>query len=564
MTRKHVKETQLYYADKIGIMTVETNGQEIFEELFTSEITDLEKKKNPCRFTMAVSADEAAVNIKYKTAAKIKCPRNCLELHFAPYPGTDEFPADAEAYNEAHKSAFEKMEAVIMDKNLLCDNPVQYNSHQIELLKDAIWYAEHPGEIKSRYNYDDTTSHVIFYDNHDDTNVYIVGEIDDENKKVLSVTLKICVWYQGEGAREYALNLLNWKNFDMFEKFASNPNPKQVASYLTMCLEANENKEEENTMNENTVFEAEVEAINKNDKELAKIEKIIVSAGGAFAHLKGKVFVMNDNGGIRCEGDIAIEVARKVWAEAGKIFDPAATTTIRTSLKELFYNNKEKQETTETQQSDTVENKPVVNNAVESAAEKEENKMNDVQGRETQVVNPYDEMVSSGREPDRTVILKVFAMYNGKKGYVNRTTTFWSKEPDFYVGNVFKNGVKVGSWTWNLEFKYPQYKPVAGSLGGDGSTAYNYAYPSDMKKMATNEERVNRTNCNGYLVAITVALAKVGIKTKYQPKNSNYGASVMDSSGPAPRTVTGRTHKKPEEPVIVNTGIDENDLAFYE
>ena len=94
MTRKHVKETQLYYADKIGIMTVETNGQEIFEELFTSEITDLEKKKNPCRFTMAVSADEAAVNIKYKTAAKIKCPRNCLELHFAPYHGTDEFPEE--------------------------------------------------------------------------------------------------------------------------------------------------------------------------------------------------------------------------------------------------------------------------------------------------------------------------------------------------------------------------------------------------------------------------------------------------------------------------------------
>ena len=201
---------------------------------------------------------------------------------------------------------------------------------------------------------------------------------------------------------------------------------------------------------------------------------------------------------------------------------------------------------------------------IESAVEKEENKMNDIQGRETQVVNPYDEMVGPGREPDRAVDLKVFAMYNGKKGYVNRTTTFWTKEPDFYVGNVFKNGVKVGSWTWNLEFKYPQYKPVAGSLGGDGATAFNYAYPNDMKKMETNEERINRTNCNGYLVAITVALAKVGIKTKYQPKNSNYGASVMDSSGPAPRTVTGHTHKKPEEPVVVNTGIDENDLAFYE
>jgi len=209
-------------------------------------------------------------------------------------------------------------------------------------------------------------------------------------------------------------------------------------------------------------------------------------------------------------------------------------------------------ETTVSSNVDTVEIKtaPAVEVVAESANVKEEDN----------IYNPYDEMVEPAMPvPDKSAELKVFAFYNGKRGYVNRVTKFWLNDEDFYVGIVYKNDVKVGSWTWNAKFKYPKYKPVAGQLDGDGETAFMYVYPKQLAAM-TEKDRLNHVNINGYILAITVALAKQGIVTKYKPQKE-YGARVADQS--SVRTVTGRTYKKPE-PVVVGSGPDDNDLAFYE
>ena len=114
MAKKHVQIPQLYFADQVGVGTVNADGVFKIENV-------LSKTEIKFRYSMAVSAEEAANNIKYKTATKKagtdwKNYINLLKVHFAPYPGTTVFPKDAEEYNKKQEEKFMN-KAVVGNEN---------------------------------------------------------------------------------------------------------------------------------------------------------------------------------------------------------------------------------------------------------------------------------------------------------------------------------------------------------------------------------------------------------------------------------------------------------------
>ncbi len=490
MAKKHVQIPQLYFADQVGI------GIELNDGTFKIENV-LSGTEIKFRYSMAVSAEEAANNIKYKTATKKagadwKNYIGFLKVHFAPYPGTTVFPKDAEEYNK-------KQEEKNMNKNGVGNE----NANAIE-------------------------------------NANVQKEEEKSMNKIIDNTVNNYM----EEAKAAAINPV-----PNFMDAVNNLNEEEAETMNT----------EERALLEEQAFQGEVEAINENDKELAKIEKIIIAAGGAFAHLKGKVFVMSDNGGIKCDGDIAIEVARKVWVEAGKIFDQATTTAIRTGLKELFYSNKAKQETTAQSKTDTVEKK-----APESAVEnkKEETTMTN---------NPYDAVAAMQPTFNPYITVRFNVIKGGEKVPQERSITCLSmkdrmklaaegkvkpmklESPTYYTGSLFNGNKKVGTWAWNtVRWAYPTL--TLDTADGKKKT-YSFNGTDHDKPL---------DNVSILLMAMVQVIGTVrGVKStvKYYPKKSG---------NTAPRTVAGTA--KPSAPaatvatapaVVETTPSIEEDVAFF-
>lgn len=289
MTKKHAQVAQLYFADEVGIGTVDADGVFKIENV-------LSKTEIKFRYSMAVSAEEAANNIKYKTATKKagvdwKNYIGLLKVHFAPYPGTTVFPQDADKYNKEQEKKF-------MNKA----GAGNENTNAIE-------------------------------------NANVQKEEENTMNNIIDNTVNAYM--------------------KAAEAAATNPVPDFMTAVNNLM-----NAEEENTMNE------EVNAINTNDCELRKVEAILVAAGGKMILAGRKVIAINDGKCIECKGDVAIECAREIWTNAGKLFDANKAACVRNQLKNLFTANPVKQETTDQSKTDSIENK-----APESANLKEENVM---------------------------------------------------------------------------------------------------------------------------------------------------------------------------------------------
>ena len=480
MGRKPASKEQLYYADQVGIGTL--NDEKLFEimDSFPTEKTAEDKKKNPCRFSMAVSADKAASNIKYKTAIKIAGRDNfgpylkLLEVHFVPYPGTDNMPADAIEYNKKQEEK---------NMNNVGNNPEVVNQMAVEENKN------------------------------------MSADVQKEEKVMNNVDATV--------------------NNYMAEAEAATVNP--VPDFATAVN--NFVEEEEKPMTKKDMVKASNAVLMQIIDKRINEEKHLFSQVFHILH-DSDVYVqacpLDPNTVVmtHCDADVfvtvksAIEFGRDIYTKIGQLVDENNTKAIRNRLIGLFGTNKAKQKTTVSNKPETVEKKTATaaENKTASApiAQKEENMENKVYLTDTEKASAeasweYLSSLVASQNPGGEI--KVTTVENGKKQQLSCYVEYWKNRENekLYHGKVFQNKKLVGLFIWNIESYYPAYKPEPGLLGQPADKAKYIQFVTKKKwDMVAPADRENRININGFILAIKGLLGKNGIKSEWVP-NTQYG-----------------------------------------
>ena len=544
MARKNEQKEKLYFADQVGIGTLNTAGELEIMDSFPTEKTAEDKKKNPCRFSMAVSAEKAASNIKYKTAVKIigrnkeneiKAYIKMLEVHFAPYPGTDAMPEDAVEYNKNQSATAQKEEEEIMEKNIgktekgfeICweeDEPI---------LRDHATTVEYSilSEIVSKfdtYRFIRLNRETISHDGPED-----MGEewdSDKESRSMLDFTV---------GSKNYRLTVScsengyftgAWLENDDYElqlpyggyALADNTvkTPMVLKEYLKELVEYLDKNigTKELVRRQNCLDVINSDLVKEKDFEERNAYKCILfdlkDAGFNVAITNIDPDIKGAHIALLCEDNIApmitfdiknlkaIEFGRELYRF---LFLNIKTKESQTVQKQLIKRFGGKQKTMVQPQADTVDNKtaPAKENKAGNVIKKEEKMLEkEVVSYEDAIRDAYADLAAEDPSINcHGIPISFTILQGGKQVTVSRSFTIKTGvigESDFFLGYVYNGKDFVGSWQWNLKYYHPQFGP-AGRKDDAGKQIW-LCYSS-------------HNNTGRLIIAIEKALNKKGIAT---------------------------------------------------
>jgi len=577
MAKKHVQIPQLYFADQVGIGTIDNDGVFKIENVLSN--TEIK-----FRYSMSVSAEEAANNIKYKTATKKagtdwKNYIGLLKVHFAPYPGTTVFPKDAEEYNKKQEEKFmNKAVAGNENANAIVQKEEENNMTTVKAyVKEAETTATNqvPSFVDAVMNLmekEDDLMENLFEENIDKQETTEQIKTDAvENKVAQNAPKKEEDNMMNENV-EFAMNVAkekglvishayaewlvkqaNWRPFGFMEACEGDVEPEKhnrilVYNSLKQAIVVNIAK---GTPAKGILMVSDValeEILTWIDEDVLQRESYdsylsVEKTAQFFAALtKGNITGSNDL------KEISVPFMNDIIQVVGMPDGIGGIIVEYVDVVKAIVN-----------QPATVENK-----APESAdANKKE--------EETMSNNPYDAIAVMKPAFNPYLTVRFNVIQGGKKVPQERSITCLSMQdrmklaaegkvkpmklesPTYYTGRLFNGNKKVGTWAWNtVRWAYP-------SLTLDTADGKKKTYSFNGSDHDTPLDNVSIL-----LKAMVQVIGTVrGVKStvKYYPKKNAGGATVTGT----PRSVTGTA--KPtapaQAPVVEATPSVEEDVAFF-